>query len=135
MKVYKSLSKGKLALFCLFHIFFIFILIYSCLESSCPDFVAIFGVCSGICLIIVYLLKLDFQREKNDYLWNLIILIYHASLALYIIIIMCSSKGDKNNILKKVEKNNTTANNTTTHNINDDKIKELEIKLRIKIKK
>ena len=157
MKVYKSLSKGKLALFCLFHIFFIFILIYSCLESSCPDFVAIFGVCSGICLIIVYLLKLifiiiclnnhikyitnfmnklnlDFQREKNDYLWNLILLIYHASLALYIIIIMCSSKGDKNNILKKVEKNNTTANNTTTHNINDDKIKELEKKIEDKNK-
>ena len=102
IKVYKALSKGKLALFCLLNIFFILTIFFFILEERGYDSKNIFyilTIISRICLLIVYLLSiifiiiclnnhvnyitnfmnkinLDFKREKNDFKWNLITLIY-----------------------------------------------------------
>ena len=101
IKVYKALSKGKLALFCLLNIFILFSVIsFILVESRILKYIydIILSICL-ICAVIIYLLNfifiiiclnihvkyitnfmnkinLDFQREKNDLKWNLVILIY-----------------------------------------------------------
>ena len=110
-----------------------------------------------ICLLIIYLLNiifiiicliihdkyitnflnkinLDFQKEKNDFKWNLIILIYQIlyivlPLSIMVISNCFSNYINKNNGEKKDERYNDTA-----ENINDDKIKELEKKIKAKDK-
>ena len=157
IKVYKALSKGKLALFCLLNIFIMFFLINLCLENCSKDLFKILLIIIPICILIVYLLNLifiiiclsihvkyitnfmnkinlDFQREKNDFKWNLIILIYQillvvTPLSILLISDCFSDYIKKTNIVKKVEINTNTSNN-----IKEDKIKELEEKIEVKDK-
>ena len=152
IKVYKAISKGKLALFCLLNIFLLFVLINSCLEQKISEnLFNIFMIILGICLFITYLLNLiftiiclsihvkyitnfmnklnlDFQREKNDFKWNLIILIYQ----ILFIVIPLSILIITNCFSDYIHKNNIGKNDEiyipTTDNINVDKIKELEKK-------
>jgi hypothetical protein len=73
-------------------------------------------------------LNLDFQREKNDFKWNLIILIYQ----ILFIVIPLSILIITNCFSDYIHKNNIGKNDEiyipTTDNINVDKIKELEKK-------
>ena len=101
MNLYQSLAKGKLALFCLINIFIVFfgILYYLKEKNILSDNFEIIRNILGVFSILIYLLyfifvsiclgihlkyitkfmnkiNLDFEREKKDFKWNFIILIY-----------------------------------------------------------
>ena len=99
IKVYIALSKGKIAFFCLQHAYFIFGIIIYCFESykcnskECLLMTAtiIFGINFLLQIIFVIIclnhhvkyitnfinkINLDFEKDKNGFKWNLIILLY-----------------------------------------------------------
>ena len=98
--VYKSLSKGKLALFCLMNVFIIIIIVIIIILDINNEIVAVIsGITLGItCLldeifVIICLnihlkyitnfmnkINLDYGRDKNDFKWNLVVLLFFISL-------------------------------------------------------
>ena len=119
IKVYKSCSKGKLASFCLINIFLFGVLFNKCLKCETIEkifsYITPFGFLISYLLYIIFVIiclsihvqyitnfmneiNLDFEREKNDFKWNLISLIF-------IIPLICLPYFEETKETEKNEKN------------------------------
>ena len=114
INLYKSIAKGKLALFCLQNIFIalliLFYILFEYRESNNGCLGLILMICL-VCYIAIFFLyitfviicltihvkditnfmnriNLDFERERNDFKWNLIILIFKIQFIVAFIMII-----------------------------------------------
>ena len=158
MEVYESCAKGKLASFCLLNIFiFLAFIVFILFIANCEEIqgkvIDILKIIFIVCVGVVYLLYIifilvclgihvqyitnfmnkinsDFEREKNDFKWNLIIFLYEIIFIIIPILIIFLGKYFK---CTKNEENVVipfqTDNNNEINNKNIEKIKELEIKI------
>lgn len=163
MKVYKSLSKGKLALFCIMNIFLLLGLIILFLYNieylsknhfeiivillmifSIIDYIINFifiSICLGIHVKYITRfmnkINLDFEREKNDFKWNFIILMYYIFFLVIPSIIYLEDYFDKNYPSKKVSYQYNPTNEASKEVINrkNEEIKQLNNDIKQKDKK
>ena len=134
IKVYKRCSKGKLASFCLLYIFIFMALItyfICCKRYEIIMIIIFYPYClyfifNIICLSIhvKYIknfsnkINLDFEREKNDFKWNMIILIYNFLLLfrLSILFIFFLINKERNEKEERKEKEKNESNNEKNKN-------------------
>ena len=114
INVYLSLAKGKLALFCLQNIFTVFLILfyiineYKKFNNNFIDAILLIFLACYTTIFLLYIIfviiclsihvkcitnfmnkiNLDFEREKNDFKWNLIILIFKIQFIVALIILV-----------------------------------------------
>ena len=152
IKVYIALSKGKIALFCLQHAFIIIAIIIFCCENhksnpkKClfiiPIIINIINFLLQIIFVIICLnhhvkyitnfinkINLDFEKDKNDFKWNLIILLYLVVSIPYLLIMSFIIDDDeKSSNEESTNEININNNDKRTEDIirtKDQKIEEL----------
>ena len=151
IKVYTALSIGKIVLFCLQHAFFIFaIIIYCCKSDKCNKeclfiivtIISIINYLLQIIFVIICLnhhvkyitnfinkINLDFEKDKNDFKWNLIILLYLVVSIPYLLIMSFIIDDDeKSSNEESTNEININNNDKRTEDIirtKDQKIEEL----------
>ena len=125
LKLYKSIAKGKLALFCIINIFIVLLFVIQYLNKIkiLLNYIEIITAVFVAAFIIVYLLyfifisicldihlkyitnfmnkiNFDFERKKNDFKWNMIILIMIILFPIMFGLIASISESYKNNSKK-----------------------------------
>ena len=154
IKVYTALSIGKIVLFCLQHAFFILaIIIYCCKSDKCNKeclfiivtIISIINYLLQIIFVIICLnhhvkyitnfinkINLDFEKDKNDFKWNLIILLYLVISIPYLLIMSFIIDNDeKSSNEKSTNEININNNDKKTEDIirtKDQKIKNEDLK-------